>query len=182
MKELLAIQTQLVANKDKHNGFGKYDYRSLETIMNSVKPLLLKTKCTLTFSDELILIGDRYYIRSVAKLTNESGEYVDAVAWAREQDTKAGMDQAQITGSASSYARKYAACSLLGISDGFDPDAMDNREEGKENTELNTAIEEVNAAKDAAELTAVWKRHKALQKNPTFKKAVATSPVNPNAK
>lgn len=135
MKELNIIQTKLNVPKGQTNSFGGYNYRSLENICEAVKPLLLSTGCTLTFSDDLVLIGNRYYIKSIATITNEKGETVSASAFAREQESKKGMDEAQVTGSASSYARKYAACSLLAIDDNKDPDMCDNRAEGQKPTQ-----------------------------------------------
>lgn len=182
MKELNIIQTELVSNKDLNNEFSNFMYRSLETILTSVKPLLKKTVCTLTFTDDLVLIGERYYIKSTAVLRNSAGESVSAVAFAREQASKKGMDEAQVTGAASSYARKYAACSLLGISDGWDPDALDNREEGQNPVKkagakaapangLSDAIKAAKAAKNRAELDAVWGRYAVYQSEPTFVQA-----------
>lgn len=130
MKELIEIQSTLVAPKDKKNTFGNYSYRSAEQILESVKPLLKKHNCTLTISDDLIQLGDRFYVKATATLRNSSGETESATAFAREQEDKKGMDQAQITGSASSYARKYALGGLLAIDDNKDPDTMDNRDEG----------------------------------------------------
>lgn len=131
MKELNIIQTQLNAPKGQLNSFGGYKYRSLEDIMQAVKPLLITTQCTITFADRVELIGTRYYVHTVCKLRNASGETEVSEAYAREQEQKKGMDEAQITGSASSYARKYAACSLLAIDDNLEPDMVDNREEGQ---------------------------------------------------
>lgn len=131
MKELLNIQQALKAPKALKNEFGGYNYRSLEGILAAIKPTLKDNGCTLTFTDEIVLIGDRYYVKSTARLTTAGGEWVEACAFAREQAQKKGMDEAQVTGAASSYARKYAACSLLAIDDRKDPDTMDNRDEGQ---------------------------------------------------
>lgn len=131
MKELNTIQTKLHAPKDKTNTFGGYKYRSLESILEDVKPLLKETGCTITFSDTIQLVGNRYYIATTCTVKNANGETETSTAWAREQEQKKGMDEAQITGSASSYARKYAVCSLLAIDDNQEPDMMDNREEGQ---------------------------------------------------
>lgn len=134
MKELIEIQSSLVAPKDKKNTFGNYTYRSAEQILESVKPLLKKYNCTLTISDDLVQLGDRFYVKATATIRNSSGETESTTAFAREQEDKKGMDQAQVTGSASSYARKYALGGLLAIDDNKDPDTMDNREEGKKQT------------------------------------------------
>lgn len=129
MVELLNIQQELKAPKDKYNKFGGFPYRNASGILEAVKPLLKKYKCIITLHDEIALLGDRFYIHSVVTLVNESGDKVEADGWAREQENKAGMDAAQLTGACSSYARKYALCGLFAIDDSeLDPDTMDNRE------------------------------------------------------
>ena len=95
--------------------------------MADVKPLLGELKCTITFTDDMVLMGERYYVKSTVTLENENGEKKDAVAFAREDESRAGMCESQVTGTASSYARKYAICSLLAINEEQDPDSMDNR-------------------------------------------------------
>lgn len=122
MKELISIQSKLKAPKDKRNTFGGYNYRSCESILEAVKPHLKDECCTLTINDEIVQVGDRYYIKATATLRNSAGECVTATALAREEETKKGMDAAQVTGSASSYARKYALNGLLAIDDTKDPD------------------------------------------------------------
>ncbi len=121
MKELLAIQAELKAPKGQYNSFGKYKYRSAEDILEAVKPLLLKNDCTMTLSDELINIGDRYYVKATAKITSKD-ESVAVTALAREPEEKKGMDSSQITGTASSYAREYALNGLFLIDDTKDAD------------------------------------------------------------
>ena len=122
MNELLKIQAELHAPKDKSNSFGGYKYRSCEGILEAVKPLLKANGCTLTLSDDVVNIGERYYIMATAVLRNSEGVEARAVALAREEETKKGMDAAQITGAASSYARKYALNGLFAIDDTKDPD------------------------------------------------------------
>lgn len=121
MNKLQEIQHKLKAPKGQYNNFGKYKYRSCEDILEAVKPILNEVGCTLTLSDEIILIGDRYYIKATARL---KGEGVDetATAYAREDLDKKGMDGSQITGTASSYARKYALNGLFCIDDTKDAD------------------------------------------------------------
>lgn len=126
MKELFEIQQRLVSNKANFNEFGKFNYRSLENILADVKPLLNELRCTITFTDDMVLIGERYYVKSTVTLENESGEKKEAVAFAREDASRPGMSESQVTGTASSYARKYAICSLLAINEEQDPDGMDN--------------------------------------------------------
>ncbi|QDP59733.1 MAG: putative essential recombination function protein [Prokaryotic dsDNA virus sp.] len=119
------IQTNLNAPKNLHNKFGNYKYRSYESILQSVKPHLIETGCILTCSDELVLVGDRYYVK--ATLTLIKGENkISTTAFAREAEVKKGMDDSQITGAASSYARKYAANGLFAIDDTKDADHYDN--------------------------------------------------------
>lgn len=121
MSKLLEIQQKLKAPKSQFNKFGKYNYRSCEDILEAVKPILRETGCTLTISDEIVLIGDRYYIKATAHLKGEDTNEV-VTAYAREAVTKSGMDDSQITGSTSSYARKYALNGLFCIDDNKDAD------------------------------------------------------------
>ena len=123
MKELNIIQSKLNAPKDLKNDFGKYFYRSCESILKALKPLLVETKCTLTITDEVVQIGERFYVKATATLKNESGGIETASAFAREPINKKGMDESQITGSSSSYARKYALNGLFAIDDTKDADA-----------------------------------------------------------
>ncbi|EKS0344966.1 ERF family protein [Escherichia coli] len=118
-KKLWTIQQTLNAPKNQRNNFGGYNYRSAEDILEAVKPLL--QNITLTVSDEIVLIGDRYYVKATATLSD--GEDVIAVtAYAREEESKKGMDASQLTGATSSYARKYALNGLFCIDDAKDPD------------------------------------------------------------
>lgn len=119
------IQGKLNAPKDQINNFGNYKYRSLESILEALKPLLRETGCTCTISDEMVNIGDRYYIKATSTLSNGEDE-VSVTGWARESLAKKGMDEAQITGSASSYSRKYSMNGLFAICDIKDVDTMDN--------------------------------------------------------
>jgi len=129
--KLVAIQQHLKAPKSQRNEFGKYNYRSCEDIVEAVKPLLKETDAALTISDEIRLIGDRYYIFATATLVDaETGETVSVSAQAREADSKKGMDPSQVTGATSSYARKYALNGLLAIDDTKDADAQPPAEKG----------------------------------------------------
>lgn len=121
--KLMNIQQELKAPKGQYNDFGKYAYRSCEDILEAVKPLLKKEKVVLTISDELQYIGNRYYIKATATLIDtESEATISNSAYAREEETKKGMDGSQITGASSSYARKYALNGLFGIDDNKDSD------------------------------------------------------------
>lgn len=121
MKKLIEIQKELKAPKGQVNKFGGYKYRSCEDILEAVKPLCVKQGVQLTVSDELVLIGERYYIKATAKVTDGT-ETVEVNAFAREEESKKGMDASQITGTASSYARKYALNGLFCIDDTKDAD------------------------------------------------------------
>lgn len=121
MNKLQEIQHRLKAPKGQYNSFGKYKYRSCEDILEAVKPILNEVGCTLTLSDDVVLIGDRFYIKATAHLKGEDTNEV-VVAYAREENEKKGMDGSQITGTASSYARKYALNGLFCIDDTKDAD------------------------------------------------------------
>lgn len=124
----MAVQAELKAPKGQYNSFGKFSYRSCEDILESVKPLLTVQKMTLTIHDDIILIGERYYIKATAVITDaETAETVQNTAFAREEDAKKGMDASQVTGAASSYARKYALNGLFCIDDNKDADTDENR-------------------------------------------------------
>lgn len=130
-EKLSAIQIELKAPKGQYNSFGKYKYRSAEDILEAVKPICAKNKATLILSDSVELVGDRIYVRASATLMDsEKPESMIAVsAYAREADTKKGMDASQITGTASSYARKYAMNGLFNIDDTKDADTDEYRKQ-----------------------------------------------------
>ena len=126
MKELIAIQSELKAPKSQFNKFGGYKYRKAEDILEAVKPLLAKQKCTLIITDDVVLIGNRIYVKATATIKNEKGECETTTGWAREEETKKGMDGSQITGASSSYARKYALNGLFAIDDNADSDTTND--------------------------------------------------------
>lgn len=121
VQKVVLVQDELKAPKGQFNKFGNYKYRSCEDIVESVKPILKKYGIMLNLSDEMVLIGDRYYIKAVAGLTDGT-DVIQSVAFAREPQDLKGMSESQITGTASSYARKYALNGLLAIDDTKDPD------------------------------------------------------------
>lgn len=123
IKNLTAIQAELKAPKSNYNNFGKYAYRSAEDILTAVKPLLIKHNCQLTISDDITAVGDRIYVKAIATITDTEGNTETVTAFAREPLDKKGMDSAQITGCASSYARKYALNGLFLIDDTKDADS-----------------------------------------------------------
>lgn len=158
IKKLQAIQTELKAPKSQENKFGGYKYRSCEDIMEAVKPLLAKYNAALTVADDIILIGTtekdsqcRFYIKATATLIDsENGEVLaQTTAFAREPLNKKGMDESQITGAASSYARKYALNGLFCIDDTKDADTMDNRTDDKQ--KIKTMKERIKAMLDKIE-------------------------------
>lgn len=122
-KKLMAVQAELKAPKGQYNSFGKYKYRSCEDILEAVKPILAKYGATLVVGDELLVMGERYYIKATAKfMDSENGDSITNTAYAREEESKRGMDGSQITGTASSYARKYCLNGLFLIDDTKDAD------------------------------------------------------------
>ena len=123
-EKLMNIQYELKCNKSQYNSFGRYAYRSSEDILEAVKPLLYKYKATLVINDDIVLIGDRFYVKATSKITDiETGECVESTAFAREDESQKGMSSAQVTGSVSSYARKYSMNALFAIDDNKDSDA-----------------------------------------------------------
>lgn len=132
-EKLSAIQVKLNAPKKQYNSYGRYNYRSCEDILEGLKPHLEETKTAVTVNDEIVLIGERYYVKATATLHDcESDKSVSNTAYAREELTKKGMDASQITGSTSSYARKYALNGLFCIDDVKDADTRDNRQKEAE--------------------------------------------------
>jgi hypothetical protein len=126
VEKILRVQEQLKAPKSNYNSFGKYRYRSLEDILTAAKPLLAAEGLMLTIKDDVEQIGDRYYIKAVAEIT-DGEDTIQNTALAREEDVKKGMDGSQITGTASSYARKYCLNGLLLIDDTKDADTDEFR-------------------------------------------------------
>jgi hypothetical protein len=130
------IQTNLKVPKGQLNKFGNYRYRSAEDILETVKTLLDVTGCSLVISDTIQGIGDRHYVQATATLIDTNKDTISVTAFAREAADKKGMDAAQITGSASSYARKYALNGLFAIDDTRDPDATNNHGKDKPKQDL----------------------------------------------
>jgi hypothetical protein len=171
MKELIKLQKELKAAKSKYNLFGKFRYRSLEDILEAVKPFL-SADCSISLTDEIVQIGDRYYIKATAQFSDGKGGVQTACGWAREAEKKSGMDEAQITGAASSYARKYALNALLLIDDtaDADTDAYTQQQQQSKTTSfkkqialsedaINGIILEANSCTTAAQLADVYKYH-----------------------
>ena len=156
MKELIEIQQKLKAPKEQFNDYGKYKYRSCEDILEALKPLLYEYKCQLTLKDELIYVGTRYYIKATATIMNGQGHEVSTTALAREEETRKGMDGSQITGTSSSYARKYALNGLFCIDDTKDIDYT------------NKVKQDVNNCDSIKSLQTIWETYPDLQSDKEF--------------
>lgn len=126
MKELITIQSTLKAPKSQFNAFGNYKYRKVEDILEAVKPIMSNLGCTLVMTDDIEMVGNRIYVKATATLKNSKGEIEITTGYAREEETKKGMDGSQITGAASSYARKYALNGLFAIDDNADSDTTND--------------------------------------------------------
>ena len=142
-EKLAAVQKVLKAPKNQYNSFGKYSYRSCEDILEAAKPLCIENGLILTISDDIVAVGDRYYIKATAAVIDVSdGERVETSGIAREAEERKGMDASQVTGSTSSYARKYALNGLFSIDDTKDADATNTH--GKANAQA--VVEKAQAA------------------------------------
>lgn len=182
MKELIDIQQKLVAKKSQFNSFGKYYYRSCEDILQAVKPILQETNTYLLLNDEVVELGGRFYIKATATLYTADGKNsVSTTAFAREPESKTGADQSQISGSSSSYARKYALNGLFCIDDNKDADFTNTH--GKkaapapapvDEAALQQAIDDLMCTStDRASFVAAWKRHPQFHKVEAFMNAAA---------
>ena len=187
----MEIQGRLNAPKGQYNKFGNYRYRSCEDILAAVKPLLKEVGCVLTITDEVVMVGSRIYIKATAKLVNGGGEMVTTAAFAREEEAKKGMDGSQITGAASSYARKYALNGLFAIDDTKDADTLNNNPQYTQPaqakqlapaqqpsaSELNETFNvyakpAIDQAQTAEDLTMIWEAYPYLQTQNIFVSAL----------
>lgn len=125
-EKLSQIQSKLNAPKGQYNNFGKYNYRNCEDILQALKPILSEHKCHVSLSDEVVMVGNRFYIKATATITDSENNSFSTTAFAREAESKKGMDESQVTGSTSSYARKYALNGLFAIDDNKDADTLNN--------------------------------------------------------
>ena len=159
--ELNHIQKELKAPKSQRNSFGNYNYRNAEDILEAYKKVAGET--TLVINDEVVLIGSRYYVKATATLYL-ADEKVETVAFAREAESKKGMDESQITGATSSYARKYAMNALFAIDDTKDADSQDNTSVEKKviTDELRQAVEDTTSLEA---LQALYKKHEGIGKD-----------------
>lgn len=145
LNELVYIQSNLNAPKNQKNTFGGYNFRSCEDILEAVKPLLNEVNCTLILSDDIVQVADRIYVKATAVLTTSDGKVYKNTAFARESLSKKGMDDSQVTGTASSYARKYALNGLFCIDDNKDADTLNKSPEftkAKDNAPKNDELQE----------------------------------------
>lgn len=140
MQELIMIQSELKAPKNQRNTFGNYNYRNCEDILEAVKPLLAKNNCILKLTDDIVLIGDRFYVKATATVSNCEGKSESVTAFARESLDKKGMDASQITGATSSYARKYALNGLFCIDDTKDADATNTHDKEEKQAPIMSQI------------------------------------------
>ena len=171
---LRAIQSKLKSPKGQTNNFGHYRYRSAEDILEAVKPLLAENGCSLTISDDIVLVGNRIYVKATAILSND-GQSIQTTAFAREEDSKKGMDASQVTGAASSYARKYALNGLFCIDDTKDEDALNVNKEYTQPTKddnLEGIIANINMTSTIEDLTRIWNECYAYQSNKAFMSAL----------
>lgn len=152
---LSKIQKELKAPKSQHNKFGNYRYRNCEDITEAVKPLLAEQGYHLNMSDEVVQIGERFYVQATATVMDGTKVVEKSVSYAREAVTKKGMDEAQITGSSSSYARKYALNGLFAIDDTKDSDSRDNTEKQLTKAQQGFAAK-MQAAKTLDEVKGIW--------------------------
>ena len=189
MKELINIQEKLKAPKGQWNNFGKYKYRSCEDILEAVKPLLVENKCQLTISDEVVSVGNRIYVKSTARIKNEAGEEEFTIGFAREEESRKGMDGSQVTGASSSYARKYALNGMFCIDDTKDSDTTNDGEKSQKKAEktlqtsalskedeeyLHMAIQEIRSATSKDVLVGVYNTYSTLHTNKQFMDALST--------
>jgi len=178
LNELVYIQSTLKAPKNQRNTFGGYNYRSCEDIMEAVKPLLKEMNCTLVVSDDIVQVGDRFYVKATAILKTPSGEEYKNSAFAREPLSKKGSDESQLTGAASSYARKYALNGLFCIDDTKDADALNVNKEYTQQpapqqspqpqVTAEQVMAEVAAAKTEQELGAIYYKYPQWQRDANF--------------
>lgn len=175
--KLQRVQSILKCPKDQYNIFGKYKYRSCESILEAVKPLLSEEQLILNISDTIECIGGRFYVKATATLTDGEGE-VSTTAFAREEEQKKGMDGSQVTGAASSYARKYALNGLFAIDDNKDADSLNSNAQytqpqatsAQQSDQLTQeeifrvyAYPAIQQAQSAEDLTKIYNDYKALQ-------------------
>lgn len=165
MEKIAKIQRELKAPKNQYNKFGGYKYRNCEDILESAKPLL--NGLVLSISDEIVLVGTRFYVRATATITDGENTY-SATAYAREEESKKGMDASQLTGSTSSYARKYALNGLFCIDDTRDADSADNSGASAPIVlpePTPAVIDEINTCAELPQIAAILRKYKNTYNN-----------------
>ncbi len=173
-ERVVIVQKELKAPKGQYNSFGKYRYRSAEDILNSVKPLLAVNDLILTLSDELIALGSRIYVKATATLQDcNTDNAISVDAYAREDEVKKGMDGSQITGAASSYARKYALNGLFLIDDTKDADATNDGTHEANNNRLQEALNLIAQANNREALNKIWNTYTDFHLNEKFSQTMA---------
>lgn len=185
MKELITIQSTLKAPKSQFNAFGNYKYRKVEDILEAVKPIMSNLGCTLVMTDDIEMVGNRIYVKATATLKNSKGEIEITTGYAREEETKKGMDGSQITGAASSYARKYALNGLFAIDDNADSDTTNIDQQSQQKVkssnhapvasdpqyhpnDINEAIQMVSRCVNKDNLVWVMQTYQPLMSNAQF--------------
>lgn len=176
-EKVIEVQRNLKAPKSQFNKFGGYKYRKCEDILEAVKPLLAERGLYLTINDDIVVVGDRYYIKATATIT-DGNQSLSNTAFAREEEAKKGMDASQVTGTASSYARKYALNGLLAIDDTQDADATENSSAAKkprraDSADKARAIAEVYAASSVEAIGNIYRSYPPLAKDTDFITACA---------
>lgn len=174
VSELVFIQSNLKAPKNQRNNFGGYNYRSCEDIMEAVKPLLKEVNCSLIVSDDVVQVSDRIYVKATAILRTPNGEEFKNTAFAREPLSKKGQDESQVTGSASSYARKYALNGLFCIDDTKDADALNVNKEYTQSVQPQSKADlkkEIDSCANVDALMALWNKYPQLQQDKGFRDA-----------
>lgn len=142
-KKILNVQAELKAPKNQYNAYGHYKYRSCEDILEAVKPLLVKNELFMRIDDNIVNIGNRFYIKATVQICDGTGSCTSVSAVAREEETKKGMDGSQVTGASSSYARKYALNGMFLIDDTKDSDVTNDH--GKTPDNANEEVEHITA-------------------------------------
>ena len=179
--KLLNVQQKLKAPKNQVNQFGKYKYRSCEDILEAVKPLAIKYGAVVNLSDEVIQVGERIYVKARVSLfdMDDIGESISSYAFAREEETKKGMDGSQITGAASSYARKYALNGMFAIDDTKDADSLNTSPQYTQPDKnpyanlMKEAMGLIDKAQSNEELLAIHNKYPELHDNANFMKALS---------
>ena len=170
MKELIDIQRELRVPKERINKFSNYKYRSCEDILEAARPICNKNGCFLTVTDEIDELAGKLFVRATATLMNAEGQYVSTSASAEIPASQGGMSPSQLTGSASSYARKYALCGLFCLDDSKDPDAIEPKKVEKKVVAIDPSIvEEINMALSVDVLKKIQKKYPDLANSKAMK-------------